>query len=328
MNTGKGKDLRLYRIIRRLKNWMKKDVPVQKPAARRLPPLFPSHEERAVLALLQAGKQERVSRSARSLRELEYGYMSQFGEDGILEYLTARVPEKDQWFVEFGVQDYVESNTRLLLLRDYWKGLILDGSESQIGSIRNRPDFWRVNLRAECHFLTKENIVPIIDRNGFGGRPGLLSVDIDGNDYWVWEALRELKPWVVVCEYNSTFGPSADVSVPYRADFQRELGHPSGRYFGASLTALVRLGESMGLHFVGVNGAGHNAFFVDPEIQGELPTLSAQEGFRPTTFRETRNLDGELTLSDAWPEDPGYRRLPLHDFRTGRQISVGDIAPD
>lgn len=291
---------------------------------KRLPPLFPLSSEKGLIALVQAGRFARVQREPRQLDDLEYGLFSQFGEDGIIEYLADRVPLQWRWFVEFGVDNYVESNTRLLLLRDYWKGLIIDGSSDNIDSIRNRPDFWRVNLRAEAAFITRENIESLIENHGFGGRPGVLSVDIDGNDYWVWEALKGLRPWIVVCEYNALFGPKADVSISYRADFNRMAAHPSCRYFGASLSALVRLGSSMGMRFVGVNRAGNNAFFVDPELRLDLPTLRSEEAFRETAFREARNMEGVLDFRCDWPDDPGFRRLPVFDFDKGKEVPLED----
>lgn len=287
--------------------------------------LFPGIAEKPFVALLQAGKAGRLEAPSEKLEDLEYGLFSQFGEDGIIEQLAARVPEESRWFVEFGVEDYVESNTRLLLLRDYWKGLVLDGSASHIDSIRSRPDFWRVTLRAETAFVTRENIAALVAAHGFGGRPGLLSIDIDGNDYWVWEALADLRPWIVVCEYNALFGAVADVSIPYRSDFRRHLAHQSGLYFGASLSALVRLGAEMGFRFLGVNRAGNNAFFADPGLDVGLPGVSVEEAYRKAVFRESRNREGDLDYREGKPDDPSFDALPLHDFARGSLVTCGEV---
>jgi len=289
---------------------------------KKLPPLFPHPSEKGSISQIQAGKFERIRRKPSQLEELEYGLFSQFGEDGIIEFLVDQVPVANQWFVEFGVDNYVESNTRLLLLRDFWKGLVFDGSQENIDSITNRPDFWRVNLRAEASFITKHNIAERIERSGFGGRPGLLSIDIDGNDYWVWEALSGLRPWVAVCEYNTGFGSDADITVPYRPDFVRSAAHPSNQYFGASLSALVRLGGSIGMRFVGVNRAGNNAFFVDSKLPLDLPTLSARDGYRRASFRESRDSNGSLDFREDLPQEADFQNLPVYDFRRGCEVVI------
>src|SRR5690348_2388073 len=149
----------------------------------------------------------------RPLRDAEFQVFSQWGDDGIIQYLIHQVPSLPEVFVEFGVQDYRESNTRFLLMHDNWSGLVMDGSEQFVSFIQSEDIYWRYDLTAVASFLTRENINDVIRGAGFSGPIGILSVDIDGNDYWVWEAIDVVDPTIVIVEYNSVFGPDRAVSV-------------------------------------------------------------------------------------------------------------------
>ena len=117
------------------------------------------------------------------LSEVEYKVFSQFGEDGIIQYLINSIPIENKIFIEFGVENYKESNTRFLLINNNWKGLLIDSDEKSINSIKNDDIYWKHDIKAVCEFITKENINSIFSSNGFEGDIGLLSIDINGNDY-------------------------------------------------------------------------------------------------------------------------------------------------
>ena len=251
------------------------------------------------------------------LREAEFRVFSQWGEDGILDWLTGLVPMPRKVFVEFGVEDYVEANTRFLLTQRGWSGLVLDGSEEHVRRIRNGHDFWRHHLVAAAAFVTRENINELIAANGITGPIGVLSIDIDGNDYWVWEAIDTIVPAIVVVEYNAIFGPERCVTVPYDPQFVRSRAHWSCLYAGASLGALVALGRRKGYAFVGTNSAGNNAFFVRRELcPTVLRELTASEGFTPAQFRESRNESGELTYLTAERGAELISHLPVVEVPT------------
>ena len=197
-----------------------------------------------------------------ALREAEFKVFSQWGEDGIIQYLISRVEVPVPYFVEFGVENYLESNTRFLLLNDNWSGLIMDGSEANMQYVRGDAIYWRHELQAVSAFITAENINELLRAHVQQRDIGILSVDIDGNDYWVWRAIDAVEPCIVVAEYNSVFGPELQVTVPYQPDFNRTKAHHSNLCWGASLAALCQLGVQKGYAFVGSNSAGNNAFFV------------------------------------------------------------------
>jgi len=233
------------------------------------------------------------------LREAEFAVFSQWGEDGIIEYLVSRIDVPVPTFVEFGVEDYRESNTRFLLSHRNWRGLVIDGSIEHVGSIRNSWLTWQHDLTATHAFVTAENINGLISAAGISGDIGLLSVDIDGNDYWVWKAISVVRPRIVICEYNGVFGPAAKVTVPYDPAFTRFQAHHSNQLWGASLNAFCDLAAAIGYVFVGSNTAGSNAFFVREDCAGRLRRLTAAEGYMPSRFRDSRDEAGQLTFASG-----------------------------
>ena len=149
-----------------------------------------------------------------------------------------------------------------------------------------RPN--RVEIRQA--FVTRENVNTLIG----GGALGVLSIDVDGMDYWLWKAVEDAAPRVVVVEYNASMGPEESITVPYRADFSAADAHPSGYYHGASLAALEKLGREKGYGLVAVDAAGVNAFFVLEAIRPEtLRARSAAELFCPHLMRARRHSTEE-----------------------------------
>jgi hypothetical protein len=246
------------------------------------------------------------------LRNAEFRAFSQWGEDGIIQRLIGCVPIERKLFVEFGVQDYSEANTRFLVLHDNWSGLVLDGDERNIEAIHRSDIYWRHNIKAQRAFVTRENIDQLLRDNGMEGDIGLLSIDIDGNDYWVWEAISAISPRIVVAEYNARFGPQRAVTVPYDPAFVRARAHHSMVYYGASLSALAALGRRKGYALVGCNSAGNNAFFVRRDYTSpELPERSPQEVYVPASFREARDEQGRLKFLSPDEEAGLIANLPL-----------------
>jgi hypothetical protein len=256
----------------------------------------------------------RQTASSTSLADAEFGVFSQWGEDGILQRLIKLVPVENRVFVEFGVQDYTESNTRFVLVNNNWSGLVIDGDESNIERIRRDDIYWRYNLNAVCAFVTRENINSLLAASGISGDIGLLSIDVDGNDYWIWEGINCISPRIVVIEYNARFGNQRAVSVPYDPNFVRSIAHYSMIYYGASLAALAFLGERSGYALVGCNSSGNNAFFVRKDVMpGNLRALSVAEAYNPAQFRESRDTRGNLQFLSHDKERELLAGLPVVD---------------
>jgi hypothetical protein len=274
-------------------------------------------------ALGRIEARQTASAAAGDFVAAEFKVSSQWGEDGIIEHLVQNVPIDRKIFVEFGVQDYREANTRFLLMNRNWSGLVMDGSPTNIAVIKQDPIYWRYNLKAASAFVTRENINDAIREQGIAGDIGLLSVDIDGNDYFVWDAIDCISSRIVVAEYNSLFGADAAVSVPYNPNFFRTKAHYSNLYWGCSLSALAHVGDKKGYELVGCNTAGNNAFFVRRDVLGSLPTVDPGNSFQRAQFRESRAEDGSLSFLDRERARNLVRDLPLFDVKTGAMTTVG-----
>ena len=218
----------------------------------------------------------------------EFRVFSQWGEDGIIQFLIARLNIRHRIFVEFGVENYLESNTRFLLTHNGWSGLVMDGSEENIRYIRNDPLYWQYNLKAVHAFVTAENVNSLLVENGVRGEIGLLSIDIDGNDYWVWDALTVVEPRVVMIETHTEFGMNSIV-VPYDKDYRYPGKHPD--YHGASPVAMEKLARKKGYRLVGANNYGFNTIYIKNGTgENILPAVSVESIMRHPRNHERLKL--------------------------------------
>jgi hypothetical protein len=260
-----------------------------------------------------------------SPEEAEFQVFSQRGEDGIIQYLINNIDIPNKVFVEFGVENYTESNTRFLLINNNWAGLVIDGSKEHVQYIKSSFIYWKYDLTAYNSFITKDNINELIGSYTSCKDIGLLSVDIDGNDYWVWEAIDVINPRIVICEYNSIFGADKQVSVIYNDRFTRRSAHFSDLYFGASLAAFVALGEKKGYDFIGVASTGVNAFFVRKDLSGPFKKTDAASGFRQSPNRDSRDERGNLSFIRHNERLDVVKEMPVYDLQQGKPVLIKDL---
>jgi hypothetical protein len=265
-------------------------------------------------------------RSIADLSEVEFRVFSQWGEDGIIEWLVTHVPLPNTRFVEFGVGNFYEANCRFLLLNRNWKGLVMDSSTEYMTGLRNDAIYWKHDLTAAPAFVSVENINGLISDHGFTGPLGILSIDIDGNDYWIWKAITCVDPAIVICEYNPIFGDTHAISIPYDAHFTRFAGHSSGLYFGCSIAALRSLAEQRGYTFVGTNSNGINAFFVRNDLAASVLPLLGECRAYPSRHRDSRDDRGQLSYTGGAARFDLIRHLPVIEVTTGETITLGEIA--
>jgi hypothetical protein len=259
-----------------------------------------------------------AKQSIQSLRDVEFRVFSQWGDDGIIQWLVAQLPDMPRRFVEFGVEDYSESNTRFLLVNNNWGGLVMDGAADNMSRLRRRDWFWRHDLTAVPAFVTRENVDRLIAEWLGKNDLGLLHIDVDGNDYWLWDSITCTNPSLVIMEYNALFGSERAVTVPYSPDFRRHVAHYSGQFFGASLAALAHLAESKGYVLIGSNSAGNNAYFVRRDlISNRLRPCSVGEAFVEPKFRDSRDESGQLNFDSFKRRQATIRGLRVVDVING-----------
>ena len=260
--------------------------------------------------------------------DVEFRAYSQFGEDGILLYIFSIIGATNKKCVEIcGGGGY--DNTANLIINHGWNGLFFEGSESHIERGRKfyarcaDTKVWPPKLVQA--WVTAENVNSLIAKNGYSGEIDLLSLDMDGMDYWVWKAIECVRPRVVALEYNSVWGPDASVTVPYRPDFIAENNNVSllqnqarrvtntfagkqladrvDNYFGASLAAFVKLGKRKGYRLVGCERYGFNAFFVKSGVGEEvLPEVAPSECFTHPYAQYAMNERRQRVMDREWVE--------------------------
>jgi hypothetical protein len=236
-----------------------------------------------------------------NFNDYEFKIFSQFGDDGIIQYLIKNLKIENETFIEFGVEDYSESNTRFLMMHNNWRGFVLDGSEENIARLKKQSWYWKHSLKSRTAFITKDNINLLLSETGFKNI-GLMHIDLDGNDAHILIELNleSLKPSMLIMEYNSVFGKERTISVPYDKDFIRTNKHYSNLYWGASLPALTYIANNKGYGLIGCNLAGNNAYFVRKDLLNEKIKEKTIDGaYILSKYRESRNKDCSLSFLDG-----------------------------
>jgi hypothetical protein len=200
------------------------------------------------------------------LTAFELRVFSQNGEDGVLAEILHRIGTGQGGFVEFGVGDGTEGNTVFLAQVLGWTGAYLEADDGAYAALERR---FAANPRVRTlqAAVEPDTVEALFRRAGVAAEPDVLSIDVDGNDYWIWRALEGYRPRVVVIEYNGALDPASRRVMPYTPGFVWD--RTSG--YGASLGALEELAGEKGYRLVHTESAGVNAFFVRSELAGALP---------------------------------------------------------
>lgn len=265
------------------------------------------------------------SKDSLDIHDYEFRVSSQWGEDGIIQFLINKIPIENKIFVEFGVESYQEANTRFLLQNDNWSGLVIDSSKENMESLKNSELYWKHSLTAISEFITKENIDDIISDVGISGDIGLLSIDVDGNDYWILDAVNCIKPRILIIEYNSLFGKNAMITVPYDEQFDRREKHYSNLYWGASISAITQLAKRRGYELIGSNTAGCNLFFVKKEFISGLKIMKAEDAYVESKFRQSIDESGNLTFLDNKKGFELIRDMEVVAVDSGKNVLLKNI---
>ena len=200
--------------------------------------------------------------SVKNLRDVEFKVYSQNGEDGIIDYLIYALSIKKLRFVEIGVGDFTECNTRFLINNYPFRGLLCDINSKLKDNVKYTYDAHRGSIKVFNNYVNSSNILEILKSNNFHKKLNLFSIDIDSMDYYVIEKLPNEISDIFIAEYNQNFGPNLEVTVPHLDQFDRHKYHYSGQCYGLSLRALINLMKKKGYVFLGCNVECCNAFFI------------------------------------------------------------------
>lgn len=230
---------------------------------------------RAYLRVRDTLKPKQRPHGSGALASYERRVCSQNGEDGIVAEIFKRIGTEDPFFVEIGVEDGIECNTAYLARFKSWRGLMVEGDPIKAERLRR----WYADcagVKSTQRFVTRDNVNAILAEFGVAPEFDLLSIDIDGNDYYIWETTAEAyRPRVVIVEMNASYPPPLHWVMPY----DPEHGWDGSSYYGASLAAFEALGAKLGYALLGTDSRSVNAFFLRND-------LVERAGFTPVTLRE------------------------------------------
>jgi hypothetical protein len=243
------------------------------------------------------------------LADVEFRCCSQNGEDGILLYLFSLLGATNRLAVELCAGDGIECNAANLIVNHGWQGLLIDADPALIERGRafyaECKDTWIAPPTLVAAWVTAENVNDLVRENGFAGKLGLLSIDLDGNDYWIWRVLDCIDPHVVVTEFNSACGPEASIAIRYDSDFRLDFNVKPYRC-GASLAAFAQLGREKGYRLVGVESVGVNAFFVRNGLAEQLiPERTPAECYKQAAVLrgwQPSRLEALIASGPEWVE--------------------------
>lgn len=234
-------------------------------------------------------------REPHRLHRYAYQVNSQNGEDGIIHEIFRRIDTSNRVFAEVGVGDGTESNTAFLLSQG-WKGFWFDASDAFLRTINARRDLQNGCLMPCVSVVDKENIATLFEQVGVPKHFDLLSLDIDQNTFYIWEALRGFAPRVVVVEYNAAIPPDVDWKVQYAATRTWD----GTQNFGASLKAFEKLGSHLGYSLVGCDFNGVNAFFVRSDLAPNkfADPFTAENHYEPPRYQFIHRRGHTRTILD------------------------------
>lgn len=231
-----------------------------------------------------------------ALNDTGFKVFSQHEEDGLLLFIFAVIGISNKTFVEIGANDGVNSNCANFALNFGWHGLFIDSDKAAVKRgqhfYKRYPDPWSYHPKFACSKITRENVNEVIKKAGFEGEVDLLSIDLDGYDYWIWDKLEIISPRVVIIETHVEFGYN-NIVVPYDPDYYYPGKHPV--YHGASPVAMNNLAKRKGYRLVGANSYGHNMIYVKLDAANELiPEVTVESTLQHPSAIESFSLFNEI----------------------------------
>ena len=287
----------------------------------------PSESRESQLRLGQSSilSSRATSKGFKNLWDAEVKVFSQWGEDGILDFLVSRLGIHKPKVLEIGAGNFDECNSRFLAENLNASVVAVDGRPDLLSNIDASEIKWKSHILGIETWVTPNNINELISEgHSFMCGIDVFSLDLDGNDYWILREsdLKNVK--VVVVEYNPLFGRTHEVTVPREDSFDRTSKHESWLYYGASLLAFVGELKKKGFTFVGTNRVGNNAFFVSSGDAGLIPFQPdpLDTSFYDWRIRESRDSAGNLNFLSGAARHSAMGNMPLLDLQTNKLITV------
>ncbi len=282
--------------IFKLKNIRSKDIYTKK--------INKSEQIRLLLHYQSLKRQE--NENLPDFNNIIFRNFSQNGEDGILLYIFALIGFESRRSIEIGCGDGIESNTANLIIHHGFEGLLIDGDEQ---NIRYGKAFYRYCRDTSVYppklikaWVNAENVNELFRENEVEGEIDVLSIDVDGMDYWIWDAIDCVSPRVIVAECNNLWAADESKTIPYNAAFVSDAPE---YYAGASLAALTKLAKKKDYRLIGANRYGFNAFFLRNDIDKEskyLPEKTPAQCLDNPYSRYARRVKKEKIINRPWIE--------------------------
>lgn len=266
----------------------------------------------------------------KNLWDAEVRVFSQWGEDGILDYLCFELGLVKPKVLELGSGNFTECNSRFLAENLNASVVAVDSRRDLIPTLESLPVYWKTSILPINMWITPKTIIEIQEKAlDFLEKIEIISLDIDGNDYWVAKNLDLSDVKIIVVEYNPLFGSEKAVSIPRKDDFDRTSAHFSNLYYGVSLKAWTNYFGEHNFKFIGTNRVGNNAFFIAGDYANNLsiplPNLSDLEKYVDWRVRESRDKNGRLTYLSNTDRQRLIADMPLVNLETKEEIFVRDL---
>ncbi len=253
------------------------------------------------VGLNQISENRKIYENVKNIQEIELKVFSQNGEDGILDYILTRlglIPNSTN-FVEIGVGNYREANTRFIYNRFHPKGIIIDYIDDMERKVKPHVNMWKGDLRICNKKIDADNINEILKKN-CNYEIDVFSLDIDSIDYWIIDKLQQNISKIFIAEYNPVFGPDLKVTVPNIKGFDRTKYHYSNLCYGMSLRALIDIMKAKNYYFIGTNLQKMNAFFISNNFKknqyfDKINILELNE-YTNSNIRDSRDVNYNLNF--------------------------------
>lgn len=294
---------------------------------------LPKHliKQLTLLGKIYLQKSKIKYKNFKNINDAELKIFSQSGEDGIIDFLLFKLSITNPKFIEIGVENYDESNTRFLYESRNSQGLIIDHSFN-LDELKDKLEYWKGRISLVNKFITTDNINIILEKENFTNNIDLFSIDIDGIDYWIIKSLPNKISKIFIAEYNPVFGPNLEITVPNIKNFDRTKYHFSNLCWGVSLKALIKLMEKKSYIFLGVNSLKNNAFFVNNDFSDCFKTIIANKKnnlseYTNHNFMESRDKNDNLTFLNPKQQIELIKECKVVDlsFKNEKLVAIKEL---